>query len=256
MVARQLSEEAIKEFSDAADIARQWQYRCQLETAAGQFSTARDCLSKGLQLVDSSHRAIASAIRGIAADNPGAEGFPLLHWLRLGTAAVLAGNVQERDAFLQTAEEAALLGSAWATDGVQNYPAHGIIRRVAVLHAYRNRKRMALEVLDVLRRGLNPTARRQVSLALVQVAAEAEVAAVFFPVDPQAAVGVLGASGRGGEGLLRTLEQTVALTNGKVPGIHALLNRWIEQVQQIVIGKVSPAEAGKRLLSLASGIDF
>ena len=256
VIARQLSDEAIKAFCDPADIARQWQYRCQLETAAGQFSIARECLSKSLQLPEFSHRAIANAISETGADNPGAESFLLLHWLRLGTAALFAHDLKERDEFVQSVEQASLLESAWATGEERNYPAHGILRRAAVLHAHRNRKRKALEILDVLRSRLNPIGRRQIPLALVQAAAEAEVAATLFPVDPQAASEVLGAVRRGHIGLLHTLEQTIALTDSTLPRIHALLTQWMEQVRQATLLTVPPAEAVELLLLSTRSIDY
>jgi len=198
----------------------------------------------------------ATAIGELAEESPGAEGFLLLHWLRLGTAAIFAQDERERDAFVQAIEETPLLDSTWATGGEQNYPAHGILRRAAVVHAYRNRKKRALDILDILRRDMNPIARRQISLVLVQIAAEVEVAAMFFPIDALAALELLGASRHRRGGLLRTLEQTMEMINGKLPKIHSVLTRWSVQLQRLGSTEESPAAASRVLLSLTTLIDY
>jgi tetratricopeptide (TPR) repeat protein len=60
--ARRLNEQAIEEFPAEVDKERQYQYRSQLETAAGDFPTARRYLARSLRLAQDSHEALASAI--------------------------------------------------------------------------------------------------------------------------------------------------------------------------------------------------
>ena len=111
--ARALSDRAIDEFPAEVDKERQYQYRCQLETAAGEYAEARRFLARSLRLPDCSHAALAGAVADLGGVSASAQGFPLLHWFRLGAAAALAGAGDERDAFLEAVERAGALNWEW-----------------------------------------------------------------------------------------------------------------------------------------------
>ena len=178
--AREISERAIAEFESAADKARQRQYRSVLESFAGEFAEARRQLALSLGCEDS-HTAIAAAITGLGAEDVGSEGFALLHWLRLGANACLIQDHPERSTFWQALQSSNLLDSPWCLARIPFYPAHGILRRVAVVHASRGQVDPALKALGRLQNDLAPIRNQQIVLGTVQLAATAEVAVLIWP---------------------------------------------------------------------------
>ena len=148
VAARALSERAIDEFPAEADKERQYQYRCQLETAAGEYSEARRFLARSLRLTESGHAALGAAVADLGRVSTVAQGFALLHWFRLGATAALDGAADERDAFLKGVESAEALDWAWCAGRVtDDYPTHGILRRVAVIRALRGEAEQAVAAL-------------------------------------------------------------------------------------------------------------
>src|SRR6185369_14536210 len=92
--ARQASNDAIAEFTSFGDRARQYQYRCHLETIAGDFETARRFLIQSLEgtdqtPVDFSHNRISQLVLELGVDPQWKAEFTLVHWLRIGAYACL-----------------------------------------------------------------------------------------------------------------------------------------------------------------------
>ncbi len=231
VTARELSEQALEEFSDPVDRQRQLQYRCQLETAAGQFAEARQYLSHSLSLAESTHAAIVANIVLQGKQAPFSEGFALLHWLRLGQACCQSDASAERDAFLAALTESGLLESAWAQGQYSSYPAHGILRRVAVIQAYLDHTRKAKDALHLLAHKLDPIGKRQLVLGLVQAAAIVEVSAFLWGNHRNDAVQLLGCT-----------RVTVATSAGWAGGGEAILDREVDRA----IGSGGPVEGGSR----------
>lgn len=131
--ARELSDQALEQFDDPGDLARQQQYRCQLETYAGNMSNARNWLSKSLGIHDNSHAQIASHIDSIT--DHWAQGFALLHWCRLGSFSLIHDETEADDFWLAFKGVRTLGRSKWLKHDLLDYPAHGIRRFLAPLHA-------------------------------------------------------------------------------------------------------------------------
>ena len=109
---RKSSNAALSEFTDAADQQRQHQYRCQLETVAGNYSRALQSLAKSFGLPENSgHEAIGSHLSKLAKTDPVGQRFGLLHWLRLGSAWLSADG--GASGFAQAADKTGFLESPW-----------------------------------------------------------------------------------------------------------------------------------------------
>ena len=178
LTARQLSEEAIDEFVSESDWQRQYQYRCQIETFAGDLPAARDWLCRSLGAGGSDHKTLAAVIKTLEGI---VQGFALLHWTRIGMEAARLGRQEELGAFLSAFTAQKLDTSPWIRQPGLDYPAHGIRRHLAVAQAVAGRHeesrtaRKALAELDT---------NGRIALALIQIAGLLEVAA-RWPKDRQ-----------------------------------------------------------------------
>jgi hypothetical protein len=124
--ARELSDLAMEEFDQADDKRRQMQYRCQLETLAGNFEGARQWLAKAMLLPDDvSHHDIATAIAGSARATERA--FLALHWFRL-VACMARSEDKGREDALHAAQTSRLELDSWLGDASKDHPKHAILR--------------------------------------------------------------------------------------------------------------------------------
>lgn len=251
--ARKLSDQAIDEFTDAADISRQYQYRTQLEVAANDATAARRFFAMALGASDETHEAFATAIQKLADENTVAAGFPLLHWLRIGVLETI--NKNEADRFATVLQSCDLLKSPWVTGEFTTYPAHGIIRRLAMLRALWSQQKQADEALRVMRRQLAPIGKRHAILGLVQIAATMEVASAAWEYDPAWALQRLSTDKREG-GVGRSIIQLKQQLENKFPQIDHLLNDWSQNVAEIVATGAGSADAGARLWKFAQRVDY
>src|SRR5262249_9646911 len=124
------------EFPAEAEKRRQYQYRCQIETAAGDWAEARRYLALALGAEGTGHAALCDAVRRQGEVAPFVQGFALLHWLRLGATALLAGAAEGGD-FLKAAAGGVLDWPWCKGEAGADYPAPGVLRRVAVVRAAR-----------------------------------------------------------------------------------------------------------------------
>jgi hypothetical protein len=225
--ARGLSERAIDEFPAEADRERQYQYRSQLETAAGRFSTARGYLARSLRLKDDSHEALAAAIAALGEQSVVAEGFAQLHWFRLGVTACLDGDEAEGGAFLDAVEKARALEWRWGrVDGPADYPAHGILRRVAVLRALRGEAQPALDALRRLAHVFSGKQADRFVLQTVRLAAHAETAVALGPARGKHVDQVLDQRDARCPGLAQLLTILEAEAAAEFPGLWRAFRDW------------------------------
>jgi hypothetical protein len=233
--ARVISDQAIDEFSDPDDKERQYQYRCQLETYAGQLSTAREFLAKSLRAADSSHAEIASTISRLGSQ-PMAQGFALLHWFRLGAAACVPITTTEAEPFLSALRLERLLFCEWCTGQRSEYPAHGILRQAAVILAAQSRDDEAMSILAHQRRLETLSAGRPL-LTVVQMASTTEVAGLLWLRNRKAAIRLLDCDVSDRLGAKQTSHQ-VSVQCQNIPSLSAVLEAIQQAIEAVLSGKV------------------
>ncbi len=130
---RKTSDLAIAEFSLVDDKRRQYQYRSEVEAIAGNWNESRQFLAMSLGIDEISHAAISQKIKSL--EDLYGQGFALLHWTRIGGMAASAGVTQELMAFATEFRSRKFEYNGWCLGQIGNYPAHGILRRLAVVHA-------------------------------------------------------------------------------------------------------------------------
>jgi hypothetical protein len=243
--ARRLSDAAISEFHNRIDKERQYQYRCQLETLAGNFATAREFLAWSLH-APASHSAIADAIQRLAHE-PVEQGFALMHWLRLGSALLLAESfeaVEEAKQFQAALERSILLDSSWCMGRYANYPAHSILRRLAVIQAVQSRDEQALQSLATLRR-LAPVESGHIVLCTILLAAQAELAALFWDRKQETARRLVYAP----DGDEPGIKQLTALISSRAqrlfPGVIRLADTFATRIDDVLGMNEGTASAGR-----------
>jgi hypothetical protein len=253
--ARALSERAIDEFPAEADKERQYQYRCQLETAAGDFAAARRYLARSLRLADDSHEALASAVAALGEQSVFAEGFAQLHWFRLGVTACLDGREDEGGAFLAALDRAGALGWCWSrADGPEDYPAHGILRRVAVVHGLRGEAGPAVDSLRRLAHLLSGGQAEHFVLQTARLAAHAETAAVLASRHAKVARRLLDSTATECPGLGPLLAWLQGQTAADFPGIWRTFADWPPAVEAALRGDQQAGAA--RLARLARQVSY
>ncbi len=125
-VARELSAKAMEEFDQHDDLARQMQYRCQLEAMAGQHDEARMWLCHSMGLEESAgHELIAQGIRAV--QNHFGRGFLLLHWLRLGAFLTRSHQPELAAEFVAALRSSKLDQDDWFSTG-DDHPRQAILR--------------------------------------------------------------------------------------------------------------------------------
>jgi len=215
--ARRLSDEALDEFVAGDDRARQFQYRCQLESYAGNFSKARQWLAQSLCCSDT-HEDLARQIR---LQHGPQQGFALLHWTRIAMEAGRSGETAELQQFLDAFSQEKFDASPWLIRQDQEYPAHGIRRHLAVCSAYLQWNKQSSIVLKNLR-ALDSAGKAP--LALLKLAGIAEVAAIWGPGDPDQARSMM-AGVRGKEKPFATLLSEFAAQVAPFPGLKDISGR-------------------------------
>jgi hypothetical protein len=245
--ARAISDQAIEEFSDPANRARQYQYRCHLETAANEFEAARENLALSLGADGSTHAALAEAIHRLA-DKPVAQGFAFLHWTRLGAACALAPAPGETESFFSAFDSSGLATSPWCLGKMADYPAHGILRRIALLRAARRSDLDAHRALLQLER-----IRKAGVLDFVLLAAYAEVAALLWDRSPEESRRLVDCQADAPLCIKRILRDVQENKGGAFETLRRMAQGWAPIVDRLT-GEIDPAEARRELLRLARPI--
>lgn len=174
--ARRLNDMAIDEFSSESDRLRQYQYRCQIETFAGNIGSARAWLAKSLGTDKDNHNDLAETIKALEGYS---QGFALLHWTRIGMEAGRLSLNDELKQFIDAFLKNKLESSPWIKQQEQEYPAHGIRRHLSISLTLACRYKESREMRDSL---ANLDTSGQLALTLIQLAGLLEVAS-RWPTD-------------------------------------------------------------------------
>lgn len=247
-LARTLSEEAIAEFTTEDDRARQRQYRSHLETVAGNFPAAREQLARSLSLDVFTHHALGNAI--VALGKSSAQGFALLHWLRLGRAAAAAPG-SERDDFFAALKASKVFELGWLKGGFDGYPVHGILRQAAAIHAIQGSVNEALGSLTHLRR-----ARPGMVLATIVVAATVEVAALLWAKQRASAGQLLDNKDKQRPGALQQLQALKDVAKTGVPELWAVFEPWEPAIRAALGGGAGQPDPKDALLGLTRVVPY
>lgn len=260
--AREINNAAISEFSSNYDRARQYQYRSQLETIAGQFEQARFYLAKSLLMsqgpkpADYSHQSLAKIIESFS-DTPPRFGFALLHWLRIGAALCLSTDINvdiERQDFLKVFNDSRLKSSTWCMGKEGDYPAHGILRRTAVIYAYQDNSDDALSAIKLIHE-LDPFGKDHLVLAAILLAAQAEVAGLLYPNNPSSSQALLDNSNLAYPGLAQMLINFLGKTK-ELPTMQNVFKKWVPVIDKILKNNLASEVIRKDLVDLAKVVGF
>jgi hypothetical protein len=180
-IGRQASDLAIEEFESETDRARQWQYRCELETAAGAYSEARRYLALALGAQTHTHDAISERLSQLPIGF--GQGFLLLHWCRIGAMAGKSHDQREFEAFQEAWKNSSLRNSTWSSgldlEGglLAVYPSHGILRHLSVIAAAAGDRNLVQRCLANLERVVQRD--RRPLFELISIAANMETLALL-----------------------------------------------------------------------------
>lgn len=256
---RRASDAAVEEFTDPRDKARQYQYRCHLETLAGDFEAARRYLVMSVSaaqagVTDFSHATIG---RLLAATGDGPRwqyDFTASHWLRLG-ARLCVGGAHERDRFLTAYDASAIFKSYTESRALTQFPVHNIYRFLAVIEASRRKFGPARAALGRLA-SLDPLGKNQFVMALILAACQAEVAALSWDCDRRAAVEMLYRDGGEPDGLSQLLGRMRDARVSVFPRMAEMVERWGRQLDALLSGDVEPGAAKTALLALGGEVRY
>jgi len=185
--ARGLNELAIDEFASDTNKQRQFQYRCQIETFAGNLAKAKSYLAKSLNIDSDDHDSIGKSIIDLPSF---VQGFYLLHWTRIGAEAAREGMKLEVQNINSALDTFRLMHNEWIIGNDKPYPAHGIRRNFAAILASQGNNNQALSVLGRLRNLSVPVSGSRI-LELIKIAGRAEVAAALASTAPYRVQGII-----------------------------------------------------------------
>lgn len=256
--ARAISDEAIAEFSSLDDKARQYQYRCHLETIALNFPQARKYLIKSLSPheedpTNTSHSKIKYLLSTYPDKTSLIYRFALSHWLRLGAFAFLHGEDRERNEFVNAIERSTFFESEWCTGGKSDWPAHNILRFVAVIQTSQGKIDQALETIQCLQ-DITPIDENHLIIPIISLAAQAEVAALMWGLP--ASSRLLDNSQDMPKGCRQILSLILSNKDENFPEISLVLKSWSEELEKIWRGEIGSDAAKASLLNLASEIRY
>ncbi|MBM3270817.1 MAG: hypothetical protein FJZ01_24565 [Candidatus Sericytochromatia bacterium] len=268
--AREISDEAIAEWSTLGGVDRQYQYRCQLETLAGNFAEAREFLGKALAEALSrvpgdagaaprplpaaggwTHAELAGALAAL-----GRPRFLLHHYLRLGAACCLAHDAVEEPAFRRAAEEYGIMPSLSEQLASRDFPEHGIWRQAVIVHATARRWGTARRALDRLH-GLGAIQQRSWATALVELAAWATLAGLQLAEEPDRARALLVGSGPGGKCLQGLIEEVRSgIARLPLAALRARLEAWSRDVAAAALPGADLEGSRRNLVALGRSVGF
>jgi|GEM_PF-2142358 len=223
--ARRLNEMAIDEFVSEYDRQRQHQYRCQVETIAGNLADARSWLAKSLGIETKTHKDLAITIKAL---DGYAQGFALLHWTRIGMEAGRRGLQDELNQFIGALTHNHLISSVWVEQKLQEYPAHSIRRHLAISFAIAGKYKECRKIytqLDTLK------TTDKIALTLIKLSGLLEVA-VRLP-DEQADT-------------LRNLSQqlqALADESAQFPMFHKIVKKMLTGIEQYELSSFNDKQA-------------
>lgn len=257
---RRLSDAAIAEFSDSKDQARQFQYRCHLETLAGDFPAARRYLIWSIRKArteesDFSHAAVARLIAQAGADDPHwQQEFTASHWLRLG-ARICLNRAPAQEEFLAAYLSSNLNQTYTSNDARTDFPIHNILRFLAVIEASRNNPGRALSALGRLH-DLDPIGKNEFIMAMILIAGQAEVAALLWSSEQRLAQQMLTGHDAQREGLRQLFGRMKAAGVGEFPRLAELVTTWTAKTDELLNNNIVPEDAKQVLLGIGSEMRY
>jgi hypothetical protein len=227
--ARAWNDAAIDEFGPGPDRDRQLQYRCQLETLAGELDAAWRALAQAVHRDETAAPdAIATAIGDLPPDSIGRQ-FLLLHAYRLGAAA--ARTEHPSAAPFVAAFEARFGEDPICRGALARHPAHAVLRyRTEVLLAAGAPER-AGSCLSALQRISLPVGSGSPLLASHLAVAQARLARHSLPTEP-ARTALLLDCPRQPKGLRQILAELARAVDGFAE-LHASLSAWTAAVDAL-----------------------
>ena len=154
--------------------------------------------------------------------------------------------------FREAISAAGLLESPWGIGRLVEYPAHGILRRLAHLSAQAQDFDRAHALLKRFNnQPLAPITKGQLALGVLQAAAVAEVIAVGLDHDPRFSTRLIDSDRRDDPGLRRIVSELL----DQVPESLGHIRRWLEECQG-VLENHDPATLANGLAQLARQMDL
>jgi hypothetical protein len=255
---RAFSDAAIKEFSDANDKARQYQYRCHLETLAGDYPAARRYLIWSIrkaetQEQDESHAAIGKLLNEETDEPKWQRDFTVSHWLRLGKTICL-NPAPEQEKFLRAYDASDAFATYVERRSLPDFPIHNILRFLAVIEASRRQLGPTHKALELLH-SLDSIGKNEFVMTMILCACQAEVAALVVDVDRRIARDLLDNENSQVQGLKQLFQRLHAANISVFPRIDALIRSWEQLIEEITDDQAPLSIRGK-LLNIGSQVKF
>lgn len=265
--AREQSNKAIDEFARLQDKERQYQYRCHLETLTGNFAAARWFLMKSLSPVDEaqtvSHEELLRAIVLLEKELHFKYFFTLAHWLRIGAWASRQRTPEQKaefQAFCEIFNRSQFLQKYLSKDFSQNFPAHLILKNIAVIQSARGQSDSAFQVLQQLDK-ITELNTNYLILPIIQAGAYAEVAANLWNnpashwlLDSHTTVAETKYQPK--KGIKQIFEEMLNNDVGRFPALNVKVQDWQLHINQLISETATPSKSQKILLKIADEIRY
>lgn len=243
--ARQLNDQALEEFDQKFDRIRQMQYRCQLESLAGDFEAAQSWLAKSLDLDGSS--TLMQIAQAIATEsNEFGRGFLLLHFARLGARIARSGSGDLPARFERAFAESGLAQDIWLQTSRGLHPEHALLRYRAESELRQGNEDLARGHLNKLRR-ICQDAKPGIVLSAQLLACHAHILAHVMCQNPRRARDLLDQKSKAEPGFLQQVEKMRTVFEG--------FAGWTKELE--VLARIGSAmkEPGSDTARLAGELD-
>lgn len=225
---RETSDAAIEQFALEDDKARQYQFRSEIEAIAKDWESARRYVAKSLGTTEHSHNAIASKIASLELKN---QGFPLLHWTRLGGMAAVNGDRSEVQSFVAALKSNKLTNNQWIIGTVDaGYPLHGILRRMAAVKVFHGDQSGANACISRLR---NIVAASNSSTPVFEAILAAAILQVAIILNSDSGIKLLDNKDKKHAGAKQMAEAIVKRTQTSHPEMSLMFQRWAEAITEV-----------------------
>lgn len=235
---RQTSDAAIEQFALLSDKQRQYQFRSEIEAIGGNWDLAREFLAKSLGCEVSSHEAIATTIAELELER---QGFPFLHWTRLGGMAAARGNRRELEEFYTAYKAKRFANNQWVIGTASgDYPIHGILRRMAVVNAFNGDKTAANSLISRLRNITSDSDAISPVFEAVLAAALVQVAAILYRPDAKSGGEYLDCKTPGKQGAKQVVQKLISQRGESHPLMAGLFANWLPVIESVLNGEQDP----------------
>lgn len=266
--ARRRSDEAIDRFSRQQDKERQYQYRCHLETLAGDFDAARLYLMKSLRpLKDNetsvNHKDLFQEISSLEKEKHFKYYFTLAHWLRIGATAARQNTDNQKaefDNFYPVFVKSLVVKMYQNKNFNKDFPAHLILKNIAFIESAHGESQTALKILQSLNE-ITLLNDNHLILPIIQIASYAETAANiwktgegFALVDSSKIESKTENQPKNDINLI--LNKMFRQGLDEFPNIKAKLQNWQEQISKLKFEPEEAENSRRVLLDIAKEIRY